>query len=70
MGFHIFDAAAGFKQLRLVHKRDRAVFIAVRTEKALKRFGKFVCVDDELANPELDQMIERKRYQRLLKNGN
>src|SRR5206468_11967170 len=70
MGFHIFDAATGFEQLRLVHERDGVTVVASRAKKVLEQFWKPVRIDDESAHPDVDQMIERKRYQRLLKNGN
>src|SRR2546423_6012922 len=66
--FDVLDAAAGFEQVWLVHKRNRQARILVRGKKSLKQFRMPVRVDDEPVHSRADQMIKRKCDERLLKN--
>ena len=68
MTFRVFDAPAGFEQIRLVYERGRKASILVRGEEALEQFRKTVRVNDESFHSHAYQMIERKRNERLLKD--
>src|SRR5262249_50225282 len=66
--FDIFDAAARFKQVRLVNKRDGKASIFPRGEEILEQFWLPVRVDYESVHSHADQMIERESNERLLKD--
>src|SRR5581483_2223060 len=61
----VFNSAAGFEQHRLVHEFD--LLVAIRSDGG-KFLREFVCVDDELANADVDQVIERESNEWFVKN--
>src|SRR5438270_11571313 len=68
--FDIFDSAAGFEQNRFVDKLECFPRIMIFRKRLREHFREPVGVDENLFNADVDQMIESKSDQRLLKNRN
>src|SRR5207302_6908959 len=66
----VFDSAAGLQQQRLILKMQRHVSVAAVGKRPLVGLVAVVRVDDNFFRTVADEMIERKRDQRLLADGN
>src|SRR6202011_6380399 len=68
LGLEVLDATAGLKQHRLIDEGQWRSEIAVFRERFCKRVRQPGRIDENVLNPDIDQMIEREGNQRLAKN--
>ena len=68
MSFNVFDTATGFEQVRFVNQGNRKASVLVTSKEILKQVRVPMRVNDESVDSYAYQMIERKSYERLLKN--
>src|SRR5262249_20735064 len=68
MTFCIFDAAAGFEQIRLVNERGGKPGIFAPGKEILEQCGMPVRVDDESVHSHAYQVVERESKEWFLKD--
>src|ERR1700736_1589763 len=70
LGLNVFYPTAGFEQYRFVHERKIDSRVTVFRKCRHESFRQPMGVDEKFADTDVDQMIESKCNQRLLKNRN
>src|SRR5437588_85094 len=64
----VLDSAARVEQHRLIHEGQLAPRVTIFRKRSGKHFREPMGVDENFFDPEVDQVVERERDQRLLKD--